>query len=81
MPERTCIGCRRRKDQKSLIRIARDAMGHLALCAGFGRGAYVCPAPECIAEALTKGRLERALKQKLNQAELGDLQEELCKLR
>jgi predicted RNA-binding protein YlxR (DUF448 family) len=34
-----------------------------------GRGAYLCPNPECWTGALGKGRLEHALKIKVTQAD------------
>ena len=65
-PVRTCVACRRRRPQEDLLRVARrpggavlpDAPGTRAE----GRGAYLCPDPECIAQAVRSGRLSRALR-------------------
>ena len=48
----------------------------------FGRSAYVCPEAECIDAAGRKGKLARALRADLEDAELARVKEELaCKLR
>jgi uncharacterized protein len=65
-PVRTCIGCRRARDRQALLRIARtpdgircDPDARLP-----GRGAYLCPDPDCIATARRRGasRLRHALR-------------------
>ncbi len=61
-PERTCIACRRRAPQRSLVRLmALDGALQVSLGPGAGRGAYVCPTPGCLAAA-ARGKLDRALK-------------------
>src|SRR5438477_11914428 len=64
-PQRTCIGCRRKESQGLLLRISRNPGGELAITQEnkrIGRGAYICPRPECIEAALKGGRLGRALR-------------------
>ena len=64
-PLRTCIGCRRKEEQALLLRISRNPGGEIALSQGknrTGRGAYICPRPECVEAALKGDRLGRALK-------------------
>lgn len=65
-PQRTCVGCRRLRAKGELLRIARTPAGvrfdpHQLLP---GRGAYVCPDPDCIAAAARRGatNLRRALR-------------------
>jgi predicted RNA-binding protein YlxR (DUF448 family) len=67
VPERTCVGCGRKTAKASLVRFAAapdgtvrlDRLGVLP-----GRGAYVC-GPACMAQALRRDRLGRALRQRL----------------
>ncbi len=66
-PQRTCIGCRRARAKAELVRLVRRADGMVGVDrtgAASGRGAYVCPAPPCVEEALKRGRLVRAFKGK-----------------
>ena len=63
IPQRQCVGCRTMKDKKSLIRVVRSPEGEVSL--DFkgkkpGRGAYVCPDPECLKKARKSKALERA---------------------
>ena len=83
-PQRTCIGCRRKGDQKSFLRVSRATGGRaLLLGAGaVGRSAYFCQTEPCIEAGLQKGRLERSLKGAVTQEEREQLKNELlCKLR
>ncbi len=64
-PVRTCAGCRSRKPQTDLIRVARRPGGTVGVDVGVrspGRGAYVCPQVPCIDLALRSGRLRRTLR-------------------
>ena len=63
IPMRQCLGCREMKPKKELIRVVRSPEGDVSL--DFrgklpGRGAYVCPAQECLAKARKAKALERA---------------------
>ncbi|MGI8775513.1 MAG: YlxR family protein [Actinomycetota bacterium] len=61
-PVRTCAGCRRRRPQAEMLRIARLPDGTIeAGGRGAGRGAYLCPGIRCI-DAGLKGGLKRTLK-------------------
>ena len=68
LPERTCIGCRGRKEKSSLIRLALlndggrlkvviDERGSLG-----GRGAWICRAGTCLEAAVKKHAFNRAFK-------------------
>ncbi|MGE4588527.1 MAG: RNase P modulator RnpM [Acidaminococcaceae bacterium] len=64
IPQRRCVGCNNMKDKKELIRIVRSAEGEVSIDKigkKPGRGAYVCPAIECITKAVKEKRLEKAL--------------------
>ena len=54
LPLRQCLGCREMKPKKELIRVVRSPEGQVSL--DFkgklpGRGAYVCPNPQCLKKA------------------------------
>lgn len=64
-PVRTCIGCRRAASKRKLVRLARRPDGHVVIDAAnreTGRGAYLCPASECLEIALKRGTLSRAFR-------------------
>ena len=77
MPARRCVGCGRIAAKSELLRIAVARQGSerrgRAVCdrdgTMGGRGAYLClgsephsPAPECLARALKRGGIARALR-------------------
>ena len=62
IPMRQCVGCREMKEKRQLIRVVRSPEGEVSL--DFkgkkpGRGAYVCPDPECLKKARKSKALER----------------------
>ena len=63
IPLRQCLGCREMKPTRELIRAVRSPEGEVSL--DFqgrkpGRGAYVCPNPDCLKKARKARALERA---------------------
>ena len=63
IPMRQCVGCREMKEKRALIRVVKSPEGEVSL--DFkgklpGRGAYVCPDPECLKRARKSRALERA---------------------
>ena len=64
IPQRQCMGCRERKAKRELIRIVRGTDGTVSLDFGGkmnGRGAYICPSPECLKKVRKSKGLERSL--------------------
>ena len=64
IPQRQCMGCRERRAKKELIRVVRGTDGTVSLDFGGklnGRGAYLCPDPECLKKARKIKSLERSL--------------------
>ena len=64
IPQRQCMGCRERKAKRELIRVVRTPEGEVSLDFGGkmnGRGAYICPDPECLKKAIRSKSLERSL--------------------
>lgn len=81
IPQRKCVGCNEMKDKKDLFRIVRSPEGEISLdLTGKknGRGAYVCPNPECITKAVKEERLERALEKAVSQDVYQQLLEDLA---
>ena len=63
IPQRQCVGCRTMKNKKDLIRVVKSPEGEISLDftgKKSGRGAYVCPDPECLKKARKSRALERA---------------------
>ena len=68
IPMRQRLGCREMKPKRELIRAVRSPAGEISL--DFrgkkpGRGAYVCPAPECLKRVRKSRALERAFSAQL----------------
>ena len=64
IPQRQCMGCRERKPKRDMIRIVRTPEGVVSLDFGGkmnGRGAYICPATECLKKVQKSKALERSL--------------------
>ena len=73
-PQRTCIGCRRKRPKVTLLRSVRGVDGRVQVDDGGraeGRGAYVCPDSECLGKAFNPGRLEHAFKRPSEPPALG----------
>lgn len=72
---RTCIGCRRKKEQNQLLRVSRSSDQQFSISekGRFGRGAYMCKEWSCITQATKRERLSRALRSKVSEAELDAL--------
>ncbi len=65
IPMRQCIGCGEMKSKKEMIRVLRtDEQGIILDATGRknGRGAYICPDPECMRKARKSRGLDRAFK-------------------
>jgi len=64
IPQRQCMGCRERKAKRELIRVVRGTDGNVSVDFSGklnGRGAYICPDPECLRKARKAKSLERSL--------------------
>ena len=64
IPQRQCMGCRERKAKKEMIRVVRGTDGTVSLDFSGklnGRGAYICPQPECLKKARKAKSLDRSL--------------------
>lgn len=64
IPMRQCTGCREMKPKRELIRVVRSPENDISLDfkgKAQGRGAYVCPNPDCLKKARKSKALERSL--------------------
>ena len=64
IPQRQCMGCRERKEKRQMIRVVRTTEGDVQLDFSGklnGRGAYICPNPECLQKARKSKSLDRSL--------------------
>ena len=80
IPQRQCMGCRERKNKKDMLRVVRGADGAVLLDFSGkhnGRGAYVCPDPECLKKARKTRALERCLEVDIPQAVYDRMEKEL----
>ena len=80
IPQRQCMGCRERKAKRELIRVVRSPEGNVSLDFGGkmnGRGAYLCPDPECLKRAIRSKALERSLEVPIPEEVYDRLQKEM----
>ena len=69
VPERTCIACHEVKPKRELVRLVYSSEGVVEVDASGrkpGRGAYLCQSLECWHKGVNKGKLEHALRGKIN---------------
>ena len=80
IPMRMCIGCREMKPTRELMRIVKtpsgevktDRTGKLS-----GRGAYICPNPECVRQAAARKALSKAFEEAVPGEFYKELEKEL----
>lgn len=80
IPMRQCLGCREMKPKRELIRVVRSPEGEISLDfkgKAPGRGAYICPAPACLKQAIKAKALERAFSTLIPEAVYEKLNEEM----
>ena len=82
IPQRQCVGCREMKEKRDLIRVVKSPEGEISL--DFrgkkpGRGAYVCPAAECLKRARKSRALERAFSAPIPPEVYDALEEEMVR--
>ena len=80
IPQRQCMGCRERKAKREMIRVVRGTDGNVSLDFGGkmnGRGAYICPNPDCLKKAQRSKALERSLETAISQEVYESLKEQL----
>lgn len=76
IPMRQCVGCREMRPKKELVRVVKSPEGTISLDfrgKAPGRGAYLCPNPECLKKAIRAKALERAFDTQIPQEILEQL--------
>lgn len=79
-PQRRCLGCSAVRPQGQMLRLARDPAGRMAFDVARrlpGRGAWVCPRPDCLAAALKARRLAWAFRRETSPMTLEEALEQL----
>jgi predicted RNA-binding protein YlxR (DUF448 family) len=69
IPQRMCVGCREMKNKRDLLRVVRTPEGNIEVDTTgkkSGRGAYLCPDPECLSQAVKGKRLQKALEHEIS---------------
>lgn len=83
MPVRQCVGCQEMKNKKEMIRVIRTNEQEFFLDTTGkknGRGAYICPDPECFQKAVKNKGLERSFRQAIPEDVYEMLKKEMEKL-
>lgn len=82
VPLRKCLGCNEQKQKRELIRVVKSKEGEVSLDVtgrANGRGAYICPNPECLAKAEKRKSLARALETEITAEIYAKLRDEIEK--
>ena len=80
IPQRQCMGCRERKNKRDLIRVVRSPEGVVSLDFSGkapGRGAYLCPSPDCLKRAIRSKALDRSLETQIPEEVYARLEKEM----
>ncbi len=80
IPMRMCLGCSEMKPKRELIRVVKTPEGEILLDATgkkSGRGAYVCPDPECLRLARKSKRLEKSFSCRISDEVYNNMEREL----
>ena len=80
IPQRQWMGCRERREKRQLIRVVRSPEGEVSLDFSGkknGRGAYLCPDPQCLKKAIKSKALDRSLEVTIPQEIYDRLEKEM----
>ena len=83
VPLRQCIGCGEMKSKREMMRVIKTPEDEILLDATGrknGRGAYLCPAMECLKKAVKSKGLERSFKMAIPPEVYQALEKEMEKL-
>lgn len=81
IPMRMCVGCREMKPKAQLLRVVKPAEGEARIDRtgkASGRGAYICPRPECLKKAQKSRALERALEKPIEAEVFEQLEKQIA---
>ncbi len=77
-PQRSCLSCHERRDQRSLTRLVRGPDGSVGVDErgrAPGRGGYLCESSACWQQAIEGGQLGRALRTAVSAEDRATLRE------
>ena len=80
VPMRMCVGCREMKPKAALLRVVKPREGEARIDRTGrepGRGAYICPQPDCLRKARKSKALERDLSTQLGEDVYSQLEAQL----
>jgi hypothetical protein len=80
IPIRQCVTCRTARPKRELLRVVIDAKGEISLDPTgkkAGRGAYVCRKRQCLEQAIRGHKLDRSLKNRVDEATIAALVAEM----
>ena len=83
IPQRQCVGCHEAKAKNELIRVIKSPEDLVILDATGrknGRGAYICPNPDCLRKAIKSRGLERSLNIAIPEEVYAELEKEMSSL-
>ena len=76
IPQRTCIGCKEKKEKRELIRIVKDKEGNITFDRtgrSNGRGAYICDNIQCLEKAIKTKALARTFEMEIEETVYNEL--------
>lgn len=79
---RRCVGCGDESPKRGLLRVVRSPDGKVYLDLtgkAPGRGAYICPKRSCLAMAIKKKSIQRALKAEVDILVFTDLEDAVAR--
>ena len=82
IPMRTCVITGEKLPKKELIRVVRTPEGNVIIDESGkanGRGAYLCPNTDCLAQAIKTKRLSREFECEIPKVVYDDLQTQIMK--
>lgn len=68
--QRTCIGCKIKKDKKELLRLVLNKQGEFFIDEdgkAEGRGTYICYDTKCLDNAIKTKKIERTFEKNINE--------------
>ena len=76
IPQRTCVGCMKKKNKNELIRIVKNKKNEIFIDKTGkkdGRGIYICENIECLEKAIKAKKIERTFEMKISEKIYNDL--------